>query len=206
MAGIRGRQAHGKQDAQLMTNQVLDLLATRRSVKPDLLAAPAPSHAELDMILTLAARVPDHKKLAPWRYIVFEGEARARAGEIFAQACLAEDREPPSEKRLELERGRLMRSPLVVAVISRVVEKPGAPEWEQVLSAGASAFNMCIAANAMGYGTCWITEWVSYSPIVQAGLGLGAGERIAGFVYIGTARQAPDERARPVLADIVSRF
>ncbi len=189
-----------------MTNQVLDLLAKRRSVKPDLLDTPAPTPAELDIILTLAARVPDHKKLAPWRFIVFEGEARARAGEIFAKACLAEDREPPSDKRLELERGRLMRAPLVVAVISRVVVKPGAPEWEQVLSAGASAFNMCVAANAMGYGSCWITEWVSYSPTVQAGLGLGAGERIAGFVYIGTANQAPEDRARPVLADIVSRF
>lgn len=189
-----------------MSNPVLDLLSKRRSVKPDLLLAPGPCAAQLDTILTLAARVPDHKKLAPWRFIVFEGQARARAGEIFAQACLAEDKEPPSDKRLEIERGRLMRSPLVIAVISRVVEKPGAPEWEQVLSAGASAFNLCLAANALGYGTCWITEWIAYSPLVQAGLGLGAGERIAGFVYIGTPKQPPEERDRPKLADIVTRF
>ena len=189
-----------------MTNPVLDLLAKRRSVKPDLLQAPAPSAAELETILTLAARVPDHKKLAPWRFIVFEGDARARAGEIFAAACLAEDQEPPSDKRLELERGRFLRSPLVVAVVSRVVERPGAPEWEQVLSAGASAFNLCIAANALGYGTCWITEWIGYSPMVKAKLGLGAGERIAGFVYIGTAVQPPTDRERPVLSDIVTRF
>ncbi len=208
---MRGRpSSHNKSspklDAQLMTNPVLDLLSKRRSVKPDMLQEPAPSAAELEKILTLAARVPDHKKLAPWRFIVFEGEARARAGEIFADACLAEDAEPPSHKRLDLERGRLMRSPLVVAVVSRVVEKPGAPEWEQVLSAGASAFNLCVAANAMGYGTCWITEWVAYSPRVQAALGLGAAERIAGFVYIGTAKQAPEERERPKLADLVTRF
>lgn len=189
-----------------MTNPVIELLSRRRSVKPDLLEAPAPTPAQLETILSLAARVPDHKKLAPWRFIVFEGEARARAGEIFAQACVAEDLEPPSAKRLEIERGRLLRAPLVVAVVSRVSEKPGAPEWEQVLSAGASAFNLCIAANALGYGTCWITEWVAYSPRVTADLGLGAGERIAGFVYIGTPKQAPAERDRPNLADIVSRF
>ena len=135
-----------------MTNPVIDLLSSRRSVKPDLLQEPGPSQAELETILTIAARVPDHKKLAPWRFIVFEGEARARAGDIFAQACLAEDAEPPSSKRLELERGRLLRAPMVIAVVSKVVERPGAPEWEQVLSAGASAFNLCVSANALGFG------------------------------------------------------
>jgi len=189
-----------------MTNPVLDLLAKRRSVKPDLLAEPAPSAAQLETILTLAARVPDHKKLAPWRFIVFEGEARLRAGEIFASACEAEETEPPSSKRLDIERARLARSPLVVAVVSRVIDKPGAPEWEQVLSAGACAFNMCVAANAMGFGTCWITEWVAYSPRVKAALGLATNERIAGFVYIGTPGQAPEERERPRLADLVTRF
>ncbi|MEQ1577209.1 MAG: nitroreductase [Hyphomicrobium sp.] len=189
-----------------MTNPVIDLLSSRRSVKPDLLQEPGPSQAELETILTIAARVPDHKKLAPWRFIVFEGEARARAGDIFAQACLAEDAEPPSSKRLELERGRLLRAPMVIAVVSKVVERPGAPEWEQVLSAGASAFNLCVSANALGFGTCWITEWVAYSSHVQAALGIGPGERIAGFVYIGTAKQPPDERERPSLAQIVTRF
>ena len=125
---------------------------------------------------------------------MFDGESRARAGEIFADACLAEEAEPPSAKRLDTERARFTRSPLVVAVVSRVVERPGAPEWEQVLSAGASAFNLCLAANALGYGTCWITEWIAYSPRVKAALGLGANERIAGFVYIGTPVQPPADR------------
>jgi nitroreductase len=189
-----------------MTNPVLGLLSKRRSVKPDLLLAPPPSPAEIETILTLAARVPDHKKLAPWRFIVFEGDARARAGEIFAEACQTEDQEPPSAKRLELERGRFLRSPLVIAVVSRVVERPGAPEWEQVLSAGASAFNLCVAANALGYGTCWITEWIAYSPLVKAKLGLGANERFAGFVYIGTPQHPAADRDRPALADIVIRY
>lgn len=189
-----------------MSNETIALLSTRRSVKPDKLLGPAPSPSQLETILTLAARVPDHKKLAPWRFIVFEGDARARMGEVFAVACQAEDLEPPSAVRLNLERNRFLRAPMVIAVISRVVEKPGAPEWEQVLSAGACAFNLCIAANAFGYGTCWITEWVAYSPRVCQALDLGTRERVAGFVYIGTAAEKPVDRDRPSLNDIVTRW
>ncbi|MDQ8697284.1 nitroreductase [Hyphomicrobium sp. LHD-15] len=188
-----------------MNDAVLELLATRRSVKPDKLAAPAPSGAELDRILTIAARVPDHKKLVPWRFMVFEGEARAAAGELFVAACKAEENEP-SHVRLETERTRFLRAPLVVAVISRVAKRPGAPEWEQILSAGAAAFNLCLAANAAGYGTNWLTEWIAYSPAVRAGLGLAENERVVAFVHIGTATEKPEERERPNLADIVTRW
>ncbi len=188
-----------------MNDAVLELLATRRSVKPDKLAAPAPSGAELDRILTIAARVPDHKKLVPWRFMVFEGEARAAAGELFVAACKAEENEP-SHVRLETERNRFLRAPLVVAVISRVAKRPGAPEWEQILSAGAAAFNLCLAANAAGYGTNWLTEWIAYSPAVRAGLGLAENERVVAFVHIGTAMEKPEERERPNLADIVTRW
>ncbi|WP_295559531.1 nitroreductase [uncultured Hyphomicrobium sp.] len=189
-----------------MNDALLETLATRRSVKPDRLAAPAPTGEELDRILTIAARVPDHKKLVPWRFIVFEGEARKAAGEIFAAACQAEEKEPPSHVRLETERNRFLRAPLVVAVVSRVAKRPGAPEWEQILSAGAAAFNLCLAANASGYGTSWLTEWVAYSPIVREKLTLSENERIAAFVYIGTPLEKPEERERPRLADIVSRW
>ena len=189
-----------------MTNATLDLLRTRRSFKPDKLLVPGPSAQQLETILTVAARVPDHKKLAPWRFIVFEGDARAQMGEVFAAACAAEDKEPPSPVRLDFERRRLMRSPLVVAVISRVVSHPAAPDWEQVLSAGAACFNLCLAANALGFGTCWVTEWVAYSPRVKAALELGDGERVAGFVYVGTASEKPEDRDRPKLADVVRRW
>jgi nitroreductase len=189
-----------------MDNPVLALLARRRSSKPMMLAEPGPSPAELDRILTIAARVPDHKKLVPWRFIVIEGDARARLGREIAAACAAEDKEPPSAVRLEGEARRLMRSPVVVCVVSRVVPNPAAPEWEQVLSAGAACFNMCLAANALGYGTCWITEWIAYSPRVKAALGLGDGERIAGFVYMGTAGEPQPDRERPALSDIVTRW
>lgn len=188
-----------------MNDAMLAMLATRRSVKPDRLQTPAPAGEELDRILTIAARVPDHKKLVPWRFIVFEGEARKAAGELFAAACQAEEKEP-SPIRLDTERARFLRAPLVVGVISRVTKRPGAPEWEQILSAGAAAFNLCLAANALGYGTSWVTEWVAYSPTVRVGLGLAENERIAAFVHIGTPMEKPEERDRPKLTDIVTRW
>lgn len=189
-----------------MDNPVLALLSSRRSVKPDRLLAPGPGPDELETMLRIASRVPDHKKLAPWRFIVLEGEARVSLGEIIAQACVAEEAEPPSELRLGMERGRLLRAPLVIAVVSRVTPHPGAPEWEQVLSAGAACFSLCLAANAMGYGTSWITEWIAYSARVRTALGLAGNERIAGFVYIGTPAERPEDRDRPALSDIVTRW
>ena len=189
-----------------MDNQLIDFLAQRRSVKPDKLLAPGPSAGELSQILTVGTRVPDHKKLAPWRFILFEGDARAQIGEVFAQACIKEEREPPSHVRLDMERARFQRAPLVVGVISSIKPKPGAPEWEQILSAGAVCFNVCLAANALGYGTSWITEWVAYSPFVRQALHLSDGERVAGFVHIGRTAEKPDERDRPVVADLITRY
>lgn len=187
-------------------NPVLALLSTRRSVKPDRLLAPGPTPAEIETMVRIASRVPDHKKLAPWRFILIEGDARARLGEVIAETCIAEEPERPSEVRLDMERGRLMRAPLVIAVVSRVTQHRSAPEWEQVLSAGAACFNLCLAANAMGYGTSWLTEWIAYSARMRAALHLAENERIAGFVYIGTPAEAPQERDRPALADIVSHW
>ena len=127
-------------------------------------------------------------------------------GEVFAKACEAEERVPPSPVRLELERGRFLRAPLVVGVISSPKLRPGAPEWEQVLSAGALCFNICLAANALGFGTSWITEWIAYSPAVRQALGLGDNERIAGFIYIGRAMELPEERERPVIDKLLTRW
>ncbi len=190
-----------------MTNpQMLDFLRTRRSLKPDRLASPGPTPEQLDQILTIAARVPDHKKLAPWRFVVFEGEARSAFGEVFVKAALAEEPTTPSQIRLDFERNRFARAPLVIGVISHVIDNPQAPEWEQVLSAGAACYNMCLAANALGFGTCWLTEKISYSPTVQAAFQLAANERLAGFVYIGTATETPTDRDRPDLGKIVTRW
>ena len=189
-----------------MEHPLLTFLAERRSVKPDKLLGPGPNQAELNRILTVGTRVPDHKKLAPWRFIVFEGAARAKIGEVFADACQREEATPPSHIRRETERRRFQRAPLVVGVVSSLKPNPGAPEWEQVLSAGALCFNICVAANAMGFATSWITEWVAYSPTVRAALQLGEGERIAGFIYMGRASEKPEERERPVVASLISHY
>ena len=187
-----------------MTNPVLDLLLQRRSVK--LIGEPGPSPAQLDAILSAAARVPDHKALAPWRFIVIEGEGRGRFGEMLAGVLVAEEKEPPSTVRLDTERQRLMSAPVTIAVISRVADTPGAPEWEQVLSAGAACQNLVIAANALGFGCNWVTRWFAYSPGVKAHLGLGANERIAGFIHVGTALERQADRKRPGLGDVVTRY
>lgn len=189
-----------------MDNAIIEFLSSRRSAKPQMLAGPGPSSDELSKMLTIAARVPDHKKVVPWRFIVFEGDARQRMGDVFAQACRAEDKMAPSEIRLETERQRFMRAPLVIAVVSRVKPTPGAPEWEQILSAGAASFNLCLAANALGYQTCWITEWIAYSAHVRGHLGLADNERVAGFVYIGRAGERQPDRERPRLEDVVTRY
>jgi len=189
-----------------MSQETIELLLKRRSAKPAMLADPGPTSEQLTTILTAATRVPDHKKLEPWRFIVFEGEARATFGRVLLKACLAEEKETPTAGRLEMERMRLLRSPTVIAVISRATPNPAAPEWEQVLSCGAACFNLCLAATALGFGTCWITEWYAYSPGVRAALKLAANERIAGFVYIGTAKERQPERERPLLAKVVSRW
>lgn len=187
-------------------NPVLSLLATRRSVKAEKLVEPGPSPDQVQTMLTIAARVPDHKKLVPWRFIVIEGDARARLGDIVADACVAAEAEPPSEIRLATERGRFMRAPVVIAVVSRLVPNRIVPELEQTLSAGAACFNLCLAANAMGYATSWLTEWIAFNETVRAALGLGENESIAGFVHIGTASERPEERDRPNLEEIVSRW
>jgi nitroreductase len=186
-------------------SDALKLLTTRRSFKPVELAGPAPSAAELDTLLTVASRVPDHGKLAPWRFIVFEGDARSAAGDAIAAAFAAKypDAKPD---QVAAERKRLARAPLVVAVVSRAAPHVKIPEWEQVLSAGAAAMNLVLAAHALGYGASWITEWYAYDRSVLDALGLAAHERIAGFVHIGRPPGPPEDRPRPPLSEIATRF
>ena len=183
----------------------LELLKTRRSVKPMELTGPAPSATEIETLLTIATRVPDHGKLTPWRYIVFEGDARLAAGETIAEIFRA-DRPDATPDQIAFERARLARAPLVIAVVSRAAPHVKIPEWEQQLSAGASAMSLVLAAYALGYAASWITEWYAYDRRVLAAFGLAANERIAGFVHIGRPAKPPEERDRPMLASIVSRY
>ena len=183
----------------------LHLLKTRRSVKPMELLGPGPSAAEIDILLGIASRVPDHGKLTPWRFIVFEGAARLAAGEAIARAFRA-DRPDATPDQVEFERARLARAPLVIAVVSSATPHVKIPEWEQQLSAGASAMSLVFAAHALGYAASWITEWYAYDRRVLDALGVAAGERIAGFVHIGRPAKPPEDRPRPALESIVTRY
>ena len=183
----------------------ISLLQTRRSLKPNELTGPGPSPAELDTLLAVASRVPDHGKLTPWRFIVFEGGARLKAGEAIAAAFVVKYPESKPDQ-IDYERQRLARAPLVIGVVSRAAPHVKIPEWEQVLSSGAATMNLVVAANALGFGAAWLTEWYAYDRSVLDALGLAAHEKIAGFVHIGRPVHAPDDRPRPALADIVTRF
>jgi nitroreductase len=182
----------------------IDLLLSRRSGSAKALTGPGPDAEDLRTILRAAARVPDHGKLFPWRFIVFEGEARVRFGELLVE-CLKET-DTVTPERAALEAGRFLRAPVVVGVVSRVRAAIPIPEWEQQLSAGAVCQTMLIAAHALGFVANWITEWYAYHPLVQERLGLKPGERIAGFIYIGKSAAPLEERPRPNLEKIVTRF
>jgi nitroreductase len=186
-------------------NAILELLTARRSAKLADFSGPGPGADEIEALLTIAARVPDHGKLAPWRFIVFEGEGRARAGEIIADVYAAQHADADGI-RLDAERQRLCYAPLVIAVVSRAAPHAKIPEWEQILSAGAVCMNLVIAANALGFVSAWLTQWYAYDADVLARFGLGAQERIAGFVHIGRCAAPREDRERPALAEIVTRF
>jgi nitroreductase len=183
----------------------LELLKSRRSVKPRDMTAPGPSPSELETILTIGARVPDHGKLAPWRFIVFEGDARLRAGEIIA-GVFAKKNPNASPGDIEIEKRRLTDAPLVIGVVSLTKTHPKVPAWEQQLSAGASAMNIVTAATALGYGACWLTGWFAFDRDVLDGFGLKPDEKLAGFIHVGTPSKPSEDRPRPVLSDIVTRF
>jgi len=182
--------------------QLIQTLLRRRSVPIKLLGDPGPTADELKTILSIGTRTPDHGKLFPWWFITFEGEKRARFGDALAVAWQKRDPQATPEK-LDDERKRLMRVPLVIAVISSPREST-IPVWEQELSAGAVCQNILLAANALGYGANWLTNWYSFDDNIRALMNLRDHEKIAGFIYIGPPLTAPDERDRPDLAKLIN--
>ncbi len=180
--------------------EVLRFLARRRSTSAVTLTEPAPSAADLDTLLRLAVRVPDHGKLAPWRFVILAGDDKARfAGRLEALAQSRGDTQAVGKL------GKLKIPPLAVAVIS-APKAAAIPAWEQELSAGAVCTTLLYAALAMGYGANWITDWYAYDAEAQAILGLAAGEQVAGFILLGTPREPPLERERPTPVALVSRW
>jgi nitroreductase len=190
---------------QEATNETIRLLKRRRSLKPHEMTGPGPSPGELQTLLTIASRVPDHGKLAPWRFIVFEGAARERAGRIGLEIKLAENPALDEVSRAA-ELARFAQAPLVVAVVSRAAPHKKIPEWEQQLSAGAACMNLEIAAGALGYASCWLSEWCAYDRRFAVAIGLADHERIAGFIHIGRPKVEAEDRPRPALVDIVTVF
>lgn len=185
-------------------NNTIDFLKARRSSKVSSLTDPAPNAEQLQDILTVTSRVPDHGKYHPWYFIVFEGDARREAGEHLRIAYATENPDAAPAK-LDLEAERFLRAPMVIAVVSRIREGKH-PQWEQILSAGAACYNLCLAANALGFGTNWLTEWYTYSPTFKKLMGLDARDNFAGFIYIGTATEKNEERDRPDLDKIVTHW
>lgn len=181
------------------------LIALRRSISKRSLSEPGPTQRQLDELLTVATRVPDHRRLAPWRFLVFEGAAR----DAFNQRAVEiQKQETPeaSETMLADTAGYFTRAPVVVAVISSPDVTHKTPVWEQELSCGALCHNLLLAANASGWAGCWLTEWIAFSPGINQLLELGTHERVAAYIYLGTATSAPQERMRPDVAAKISRW
>lgn len=182
------------------SDEMLRRLAVRRSAPAQALAAPGPDHAELDEILRLGARSPDHGKLFPWRFVVLGPRSRS---DIATQltALIERDGRSPKDRAVL---AKLIAAPVTVLVISRPVAN-AKPVWEQQLSAGAVCMNLEHAAGALGYATSWITDWYSYDGEATALFGVGEGETVAGFIHIGTATEPLLERPRPDVAAITTK-
>ena len=182
--------------------ETLAFLARRRSASAMSLTAPGPSADELQAILTVAARVPDHGKLAPWRFVVLRGSAKADFVERLETIAAARADSAKSLAKL----GKLRTPPVTVAVVSRPSTGGDIPLWEQQLSAGGVCVLLLLAAQAMGFGANWITDWYAYDDDAVAVLGLAPGETVAGYLHLGHCAEPPQERVRPDLATIVETW
>lgn len=184
----------------------LRLLNDRRSVPSRQLGEPGPDAAELRTLLQAAVRVPDHGKLVPWRFLLVRGDARRRLGELLARTTLANNPDT-APAVVEKDRERFNFAPLIVTVIARIDETDSKiPAQEQLLSAGCVAYNLLLGAQQLGYGAQWLTGWAAYDPTVCTALGVKDGERIVGFIHIGTPREPAPERLRPDAAALVSEW
>ncbi len=188
-----------------MNSTVIDFLESRKSTPISDLKEPAPSETEIATMIRIASRVPDHGRLAPWRFIIYRGDDRVRIGEMLAERA-QEIEGPLPEARLEKERTRFSRAPLVIGVVHCPRDNTTIPQWEMLLSGAASAMNLVLAAGALGYGANWITNWYSDDAEGRRILGLAPEERVVGFVHIGTIDGDAPDRPRPDPAKLVSEY
>ena len=185
--------------------ELLGYLRRRRSVTADTMIEPGPDEEELGSILNIAARVPDHGKLEPWRFIIIRGEARISFADKLAEIYNAANPGNDSS-RLAKDTSRIPAAPVIIAVVSTAGDHVKVPVWEQELSAGAVYLNLIHGAAAHGYIAQWLTAWLAYDAEVAAMLGLSEGERVAGYMHIGSPSVAPVERARPDIEAITSEW
>lgn len=182
-----------------------DYLKTRRSVGIGFLKDPGPTPDELNEILTIGTRVPDHGKVVPWRLVVIEGDARAAAGEKLA--AIRKSRDPGlDEPSLDIERRQFLPAPVTIGVLLSPKPNPKAPEIEQLLSAGNVCFNLSHAAFALGFAASWTNKWYGFDTEAQQMLGAKGGERFVGFIHIGTPTMVMEDRDRPELGAVVTRW
>ncbi len=186
-------------------SSVLKFLKTRKSGSAKALGPPGPTPSQLGEILDIAVRAPDHGKLTPWRFILFESEVRAKIGEAFA-ARWKILHPGHSEESLVFQRGLFLRAPVVIAVVSTAAPHAKIPEWEQLLSSAAVCYNIVLATTAMGYHAQWQTDWVAYDTETSAAMGLKAPERISGLVYLGTSTVPLEDRPRPDAKALLTRW
>ena len=185
-------------------SSAMSLLQTRRSGRPREMTAPGPSEAELTEILTIATRVPDHGKLAPWRFVTVTPDQREALANLLAQA-LPEGEDGTAPARLAKALQFAHQAPTLVVLISAPIESHKIPVWEQQLSCGAVGMNLLNATHALGYVGGWITGWAAYSEQVRTAF-CGPGERIAGFFFLGSPGRPLEDRPRPALDMIVRRW
>jgi nitroreductase len=184
----------------------LKLLNDRRSVPSRQLGEPGPDPAQLRGLLEAASRVPDHGKLVPWRFLLIHGDARRRLGDLLAQTTLANNPDA-APAVIEKDRARFSFAPLIVTVIAQIDETQSkVPAQEQLLTAGCVAYNLLLGAQQLGYGAQWLTGWAAYDATILGALGVHAGERVVGFVHIGSASEPAPERLRPDVSALVSEW
>ncbi len=181
------------------STDTLRLLAGRRSASAQTLRAPGPDAEQLRELIRLAARVPDHGKLSPWRFVIIQGPSKA----ALVERLRARAPSQPEPGKAEATLAKLAIPPVTVMVVSRPAEAK-IPRWEQELSAGAVCMVLLVAAQAMGFGANWITDWYAYAPEARPLLGLQEGEQVAGFIHLGTPAEPPLERVRPDLEALVT--
>lgn len=187
------------------TSSILAFLKSRKSASAKAMTGPGPSPEQISEILDIAVRVPDHGKLAPWRFVLFEGDARAQVGEKFAEVW-AKNNPAHGSDALAFQRGLFMRAPVVLAVVSTAAPHGNIPMWEQQMSAAAVSYNIVLAATAMGFAAQWQSDWVIYDVGAKAAMGVHDAEQVAGLIYMGQTSVPLEDRPRPDAQALLTRW